>query len=130
MGSNWAIFNALVIDAYPVPQSGTAARMAINESDISAGNDLIEVTFGQLDNQTISIYPIPFETTLKIDYKQKGLIKVDIFDLNGRRIIQKEFQNDGISTREIDLTGLKDQIYLLQMSNDHGVIKNIKLYKK
>ena len=130
LGSNWAIFNSLVIDAYPVPQNNSSARIANNGGIDANGADIIEVTFGQLDNQTVVIYPVPFEATLNIDYKQKGLINIDIYDLNGQRILQEKVLNDGFSTQKIDLSGLKDQIYLLRMSNDQGVIKNLKLYKK
>ena len=130
LGSNWAIFNALVIEAFPVPQNVTSARIANSDNDQTDNDNIIEVTFGQMDNQTVAIYPVPFNTTLNIDYKQKGLINIDIYDLNGQRILREEIMNDGFSTQKIDLSGLKDQIYLLRMSNDQGVIKNLKLYKK
>lgn len=130
LGSNWAIFNAMVIEAYPVPQQGSSARIAAGEDDSASNGETIEVTFGQSDIHTISIYPVPFENKLNIDYKQKGSLTIEIYDLQGQKVFKKDLLNDGSSATKIDLSHLKDQIYLLRMINDQGVIKNVKLFKK
>ena len=75
------------------------------------------------DKSTISVYPNPVSRTLNINYGNKNTVeRVRIYDLFGREIFSA---NEAVNN--IDLSGFREGIYIIEMSEKNGnrIIKKI-----
>jgi len=77
----------------------------------------------------VRIYPNPTQNyiTIQLTNEIVGETKMDLFDVQGRKIISKNtFQN----TEELNLSSLSGGIYFLSIQNkNHKIIKKIILKK-
>ncbi len=81
------------------------------------------VGIDEVNRSSISIYPSPVSKTLNIDYMNKNAVeRVRIYDLFGREVYGV---NEAVDA--IDLSGFKEGIYILEMSEKDGnrIIKKI-----
>jgi len=90
------------------------------ENSLSTSENLIEF---------VRIYPNPTQNyiTIQLTNEIVGETKIDLFDIQGRKIISK---NTIQNTEELNLSGLTDGIYFLSIQNkNHKIIKKIILKK-
>lgn len=79
----------------------------------------------QLDIAT-KIYPNPCVEQLHVEFDSKEKIALNIYDLNGRKVLPQLYSLDG---QVINVKSLTAGIYFLQLSNlknQHNIIKFIK----
>ncbi len=117
--SRWAIFNALVIEAYPVEQSDQQARSAEQANDIIG--DYV-VSFGE-DGESeieVSIYPNPIkdEINIFIGDSEEENIDITVYDLNGNAVFNESYDLVGASTLKIvkGINELSSGIYILSVT--------------
>lgn len=90
------------------------------ENSLSTSENLIEF---------VRVYPNPTQNyiTIQLTNEIVGETKIDLFDIQGRKIISK---NTIQNTEELNLSGLTDGIYFLSIQNkNHKIIKKIILKK-
>ncbi|MBA4152805.1 S8 family serine peptidase [Flavobacterium sp.] len=90
------------------------------ENSLSTSENLIEF---------VRVYPNPTQNyiTIQLTNEIVGETKIDLFDIQGRKIISK---NTIQNTEELNLSGLTDGIYFLSIqNNNHKIIKKIILKK-
>jgi hypothetical protein len=116
-------------------------QIRLRTMDIGAGH-LVEAGFDNfkvIENSTLSvstshledallIYPNPFSTEINIKLKSEGLeeLKIEVLDLAGRLIDQKEFYNT--STIRF-INAYQKGIYLMKIYGNGKLIKTEKLIK-
>ncbi len=82
----------------------------------------------ELQTQWITISPNPSKGIFSINLDEnKNRVHVKLFDLLGKTILSKEFQN--IANIQLDLNDYSNGIYLLELDMDNSVL-NYKLMKK
>ena len=69
-----------------------------------------------LENLDFSIYPNPTSNLLHIDTNYSGISKVEIFDEQGKQVMQVS----SVSLREIDVSQLTNGMYFLKVSTSDG----------
>jgi subtilisin-like proprotein convertase family protein len=90
------------------------------ENSLSTSENLMEF---------VRVYPNPTQNyiTIQLTNEIVGETKIDLFDIQGRKIISK---NTIQNTEELNLSGLTDGIYFLSIQNkNHKIIKKIILKK-
>lgn len=71
---------------------------------------------------SLRIYPNPTagrQVNVLLDMQKSSSIVLQVYDLNGRQIIQQDFVTDGFSNKQIDLSELSSGIYIFKFSTDH-----------
>ncbi|MDD7914000.1 T9SS type A sorting domain-containing protein [Polaribacter ponticola] len=86
---------------------------------LSTKNDLVK-------NKTIAIYPNPFKNKLYIKSKSNELIKIELFDILGKKI----FSNNKFNEYSIELSNLNPGVYFIKVYSKNGnLIKTEKIIK-
>jgi hypothetical protein len=73
-----------------------------------------------VNNDFARIYPNPFTRNINIEIKSLNTPStiIQMYDLNGRQILRKEFQlNEGLNTIPIEIGVLSSGIYLINITN-------------
>ena len=126
--SNWSIWNALVIEAYPSEEPSAARRTPI---DLPSDHKLVK--FGS-ELTGIKIYPNPFRDKMIINVDQENPIRrISIVDLSGHTVyfkaINESFGRQGLV--ELNLGDkLKSGFYLLQVIFEGSNTKTYKIIKE
>ncbi|MBA3900770.1 MAG: T9SS type A sorting domain-containing protein [Bacteroidetes bacterium] len=83
---------------------------------------LVAVDFKNLTSKT-QIYPNPFTDYITIETTNKSLGNVKLFDLSGRVVFEKHFDN---SASKIDLSSLMPGFYIITFNQNESfkIIKN------
>lgn len=126
-GGNWVIDYSTDIVNNPINNCG------LENINANPNTPCSHLSVENIDGDNINtlIYPNPFTGNVNIEitsFKTSTTI-VQLFDLNGRQILRKEFQiNQGLSTVPIETIGLSNGIYLMTiiMGNElssHKIIK-------
>ncbi|HLG33421.1 MAG TPA: T9SS type A sorting domain-containing protein [Bacteroidia bacterium] len=85
-----------------------------------------EVGINEVENREQSLlFPNPFTDEINISLKRNELIEVTLFDITSRKILQKKF----IKSVSINTEQLAKGIYIYQVRNEKGIIKNGKIIK-
>lgn len=126
--------------------TGASQTLAIGTYDYSVGemmvistqnNSQITVTQGLLQiedpslgvsqsvfsKQDLKFYPNPVDNILNIqpDLRGAGELSVQLFDLHGRRLLQKKFSlQTGLEKQQLDLSSLQQASYMLNVQFNHG----------
>ena len=71
----------------------------------------------------INIYPNPTSSTLNIEWSelQTGKAYVVITDCVGREVLTNELTSNGANSGQLDLSGLDEGVYMLQVKTGSGV---------
>ena len=126
--SNWSIWNAMVIEAYPSEEPSAARRTPI---DLPSDHKLVK--FGS-ELTGVKIYPNPFSDKLILNIDQENAInRISIIDLSGQtvysKVISESFGSQGLV--EFNLGDkLKSGFYLLQVSFEGNNTKTYKIIKE
>jgi subtilisin family serine protease len=72
----------------------------------------------------LNIYPNPTNGKLYIDIEsnQSKILEVVLMDLNGKKLIEQNWNTGNESRLVLDLEGLQEAIYLVQIKSDTGII--------
>lgn len=84
--------------------------------------------------EEIKVFPVPASTYLEINFstKQKGKLKLQLFDAGGKKVFGKELQSNGVDLIErIPMSQFASGVYALQVELDAeaGFISKKGLYK-
>ena len=101
--------------------------------DVVAGNtgtinsidlEVCTQTLVPLVNETFSfedfaLYPNPNNGTFAIQFNSNSSsnVKVEVFDIEGRMIFDKEYENSGVFSENIELRGLQSGLYLVRITD-------------
>ena len=78
------------------------------------------VSVGEVQQVNSTIYPNPTNGSLYLQTDAAvRMIKAELFDLSGRMVFSSEL--NGLNSEQIDLSGLKNGIYQLQIHTSEGV---------
>jgi hypothetical protein len=71
----------------------------------------------------LNIYPNPTNGKLYIDIEsnQSKILEVVLMDLNGKKLIEQNWNTGNESSLVLDLEGLQEAIYLVQIKSDTGI---------
>ncbi len=103
-------------------------KLKVTDTNGGQGETTIKVVVnnagGRLDLSTsANIYPNPTRSVVNIqlkDIKQKGRTMLDLYDVNGKRVLHKEIIKDGTYfNQQIDLSGLNKGVYFLEIIIDY-----------
>jgi hypothetical protein len=128
-GSNWAIFNAVIIEAVTAP----APAYSKKKEDISSKGG-IAVRYGR-SNPEISLYPNPIlnqDVTLAYTDASLGEIQVMVTDITGRTIATSSYMNSAINGElNIDLSSanMNNGMYIVRVQFPDGQVKTTRLVK-
>jgi len=86
------------------------------------GGEVEHLNTNNLTVQKIKIYPNPTSNKLFIS-KDLKLIKFDIYDFSGKRLLGNDFSDDNFS---IDISYLKKGIYILKLIDEKKIIQSQK----
>jgi hypothetical protein len=72
----------------------------------------------------LNIYPNPTNGKLHIDIEsnQSKILDVVLMDLNGKKLMEQNWNTGKESSLVLDLEGLQEAIYLVQIKSDTGII--------
>jgi hypothetical protein len=72
----------------------------------------------------LNIYPNPTNGKLYIDIEsnQSKILDVVLMDLNGKKLMEQNWNTGNESSLVLDLEGLQEAIYLVQIKSDTGII--------
>jgi len=113
-------------DIYLVFKGGTGGLLNINSFGFSANSSLDTDSF-DTEKSNVSLYPNPTNESVNIVYPNfKGGEKLQVVDLKGRILIQKELE---ATTSIINISSFQSNIYLVKIINLNGDILVKKLIK-
>jgi subtilisin-like proprotein convertase family protein len=82
-------------------------------------------TFG-FENFTLYPNPNSGNFTVQFDSKSNNKINIKIHDLSGRKIFDKQYENSGLFTQNLQLDNAQSGIYLVSISEgDNKIVKRI-----
>jgi len=77
------------------------------------------------DGIEFTIYPVPFQSYLKVHANSQSINRIRIFDINGR-VVFNQIIHDYL---QIDTGTLENGVYFLEIENNKSVIKRKKILK-
>lgn len=107
----------------------TFSTEQLNLMDYTAQNVRTGFTCASSNSKTLSslntrVYPQPAANSITIE-SEKALEKIEIYDLSGKIVLTKAFENN-LTKNKVDVSGLKKGVYLLnifgQRLSDHKKI--------
>jgi len=78
------------------------------------------------ESSDLLIYPNPFNDKLFVESKEKQKVDITLFDLTARKVLQQSFSGNAA----INTDHLAKGVYLYEVKNNNGIIKNGKLIKE
>ncbi|MBK8600049.1 MAG: T9SS type A sorting domain-containing protein [Flavobacterium sp.] len=69
--------------------------------------------------EDFALYPNPNNGTFAIQFNSNSSsnVKVEVFDIEGRMIFDKEYENNGVFSENIDLKGVQSGLYLVRITD-------------
>lgn len=128
-GSNWAIWNAMVIDAYPVPAGGSTSSRVAQTIASEVGT---EVVFGNEIVVDINVYPVPFIDRLNIEFNNGKSDKIDlrIVEISGKTVYSRSLDLSSDKSININTSTYNSGIYILELMTNNGETKSFKIIKQ
>ena len=134
-GINWNTLQTATINMVDTVYVGLAncshIDTAINDAifdQITFNGKTLNVTESIKNEQTISIFPNPFNNELHLNFNQVqkiDWIHVKLYDLTSKTIFDKSIRNNGTKSLEINLDDLKSGIYFVEINADQKHISKI-----
>jgi len=81
----------------------------------STGN----LSITELNNKKVALYPNPSNGSFTVEQKATGNVKIEIVDLNGRKVYSTTTQSTGNFKKQID-TKLPSGVYFVIVSSNEG----------
>lgn len=99
--------------------------LAVNSKNFTITPDLANEQFG-LDNFSIFPNPNNGNFTIKFDSSSSNEIVVGVYDMRGRDVFVKSYQNNGFFNEILNLKGLESGVYLVSVKDgDKKEVKRI-----
>jgi methionine-rich copper-binding protein CopC len=134
-GINWNTLQTSTINMVDTVYVGLAncshIDTAINDAifdQITFNGKTLNVTESIKNEQTISIFPNPFNNELHLNFNQvqkNDWIHVKLYDLTSKTVFDKSIRNNGTKSLEINLADLKSGIYFVEINADQKHISKI-----
>ena len=129
---------------YPSPKGGGAACAIIHDRnndgamDISMIDEAVDVVIlynntlmlandEQIVDIGLTLYPNPFNNIINVGGSVKGMVKLELYDVQGRKILTQSMETS--KQFYIGEIGLSEGIYIAKLFHN-GNSQNIKIYKK
>ena len=96
-------------------------ELAVMDNEGAVGSTKIKVTVINDSLSSLTVYPNPVKDVLTISYQKEktGVVRIKIFDFNGRVVLQSEAQKDNtLLDKSINVSSLKPGIYYLQVTSE------------
>ncbi|RZK12820.1 MAG: T9SS type A sorting domain-containing protein [Flavobacterium sp.] len=90
--------------------------VAVNSTQFAVDNDLSTETFGLKD---FKLYPNPNTGNFSIEFNSETSndIKISVYDIQGRQILDKTYQNTGMFSQNVQLNTVQAGIYLVNIND-------------
>lgn len=90
--------------------------VAVNSIQFAVENNLSTDTFGLKD---FKLYPNPNTGNFSIEFNSETSndIKISIYDIQGRQILDKTYQNTGMFSQNLQLNNVQSGIYLVNIND-------------
>ena len=123
-GANKPIYKLITQEEKYIAVGDFTAYNGIGRNRITRiiGGEEIHLSTNSIDVKKVKIYPNPTSEKLFIS-SDLNLIKFEIYDLSGKRLIVKELKKD---INSIDVSDFKKGVYILELSDDKGKIHSQK----
>ncbi len=93
-------------------------HLYVDDINVTSSTSINENDLGKLFN----VYPNPTNGNLTIQFNSVSRnTEINILDLPGKVVYQKQISNLNSTLEQIDLSGLSNGIYILQVKSDRGV---------
>lgn len=122
----YSIGEMMVVDTH------SNGNITVTQGLLQIGSEYLEVSEEVFSNQNLAIYPNPVKNILYLepDLEGSGELSVQLFDIQGRRILQKKFfLQSGLEKQELDLSNLSEATYMLNINFAHGEKQYRQTYK-
>ncbi|MDQ7916590.1 T9SS type A sorting domain-containing protein [Mesonia sp. MT50] len=99
------------------------ANITVTQGLLQIEDPSLGVSQTVFSNQNLKIYPNPVDNILNIkpDMQGTGELSVQLFDIHGRRILQKKFSlQTGLEKQQLDLSSLEQATYMLNVQFNRG----------
>jgi bacillolysin len=129
IGGQWSGLDAAKKHySYDLTQSSNMMLRFVMQSDDGANNDgvfidnfVITGTLGTTENSfnSFAVYPNPSKGTVTLSLSTNSNVKVSLFDISGRNIYNKLFNNSALSfNQELKFDNLSKGVYILNVESD------------
>jgi hypothetical protein len=126
-----ALTNTLHINPVASPDAGTYTCVVTGTCGAVSSSDAIltvSVSVEELAKYGISLYPNPSDGKFKVNFdKTQKSVKIEITDISGKVLYQKENQN--ISSSSIDLSNYAKGLYMIKISTDSKTVSTQLIFK-
>lgn len=86
------------------------------------GNRFFQVGIESLDRSEFKLFPNPAKSEIRIEMpNSESAVQISIIDMMGRMVYKKVLSNDTRS-HEVDISGIEQGVYVLQLSNGNRVL--------
>lgn len=99
------------------------AVITVTQGLLQIEDPSLGVSQSVFSNHNLKVYPNPVDNILYIkpDLQGAGELTVKLFDLHGRRILQKNFSlQTGLEKQQLNLSTLQQATYMLTVQFDRG----------
>lgn len=108
------------------------ANLTVTQGLLQVESTTLGIPEIPISNQELSVFPNPVENILNIKpyFKSSGELSIQLFDIQGKRILQKTFHLQiGLERQELDLSTLSDGSYMLNVQFNKGTQNHRQTYK-
>jgi len=122
---NLANVQVLAVPNTTVTSNPAAANILFDNIKLQARNtiDLLAVNDAVTEKAAIAVYPNPFTDVLKIS-DVKGVKSISVNDISGREV------KSLAPSAELNLSSLKQGLYIVNLKMEDGSVKSVKAIKK
>ncbi|TQD40279.1 T9SS type A sorting domain-containing protein [Haloflavibacter putidus] len=122
----YSIGEMMVVDTH------SNGNITVTQGLLQIGSDYLDVSEEIFSSQNLTIYPNPVKNVLYLEpiLEGSGELSVQLFDLQGRRIMQQKFfLQTGLEKQELDLSTLSEATYMLNVKFNKGQKNYRQTYK-
>jgi len=110
-----------MVEVILTPNNPTAENIVFSVNGSAVVTGLEEI----IQLADVNLYPNPFVDIieLQLDVKKSARAQLNITDLNGKLMLQKELQlSEGLFTDQIDLSNFSNGVYLFNIIHEQEVL--------
>lgn len=124
--------NHLIVeqDMWPIPNTQQFVTYFENNGLVQAECAPASVTT-TINNHLLRLFPNPTTGVFEIELNYNGNLSIDVFNVIGENVFQKETTSYGYYRNSIDLTGLESGFYFITLRfKDETIVKKLQIINK